>query len=162
MSLLNESLVSAAQAVIRHHLQTGTMVATAESCTGGLVAAALTSVAGSSAVLERGFVTYSNLAKSQMLGVAEHLIDSHGAVSDPVAKAMAEGALAHSAAQVAVSITGIAGPGGGTTEKPVGLVHFALARQGKPTTTHRQVFSGDRDQVRGAAGLYALNLLMSA
>lgn len=162
MSLLDKTLVDAAQAVVDAHLSAGTMVATAESCTGGLVAAALTSIAGSSAVVDRGFVTYSNQAKSEMLGVAEPLIATHGAVSAPVAMAMAEGALRHSHAQVAVSITGIAGPGGGGADKPVGLVHFALARQAGTSQTFHQVFPGDRDQVRRAACLYALNLLKGA
>jgi len=162
MSLLDKNLVAAAQAVITAHQQAGTMVATAESCTGGLVAAALTCIAGSSAVVDRGFVTYSNQAKSQMLGVAEPLIAEHGAVSSQVAQAMAEGALLHSAAQVAVSITGIAGPGGGSDDKPVGLVYFALAQQSRPSQTFREVFPGDRDQVRGGACLYALDLLKRA
>ncbi len=162
MSLLDMRLVNAAEQVVTLYRQNGNMVATAESCTGGLVAAALTSVSGSSAVIERGFVTYSNQAKTQMLGVAEELIDSHGAVSAPVAQAMAEGALIHSAAQVAVSITGIAGPGGGSADKPVGLVFFGLARQGLSAKTFRQVFPGDRDQVRTAACLYALDLLKTS
>jgi nicotinamide-nucleotide amidase len=105
------------------------MLTTAESCTGGMVAAALTAVAGSSAVYERGFVTYSNEAKTEILGVAPSLLEKHGAVSEPVARAMAEGAIAHSRADIAISVTGIAGPGGGTAEKPVGLVHFATARR---------------------------------
>ena len=103
------------------------MIATAESCTGGLIAGFLTDVPGSSAVLERGFVTYSNAAKTEMIGVPAGLIATHGAVSEDVARAMAEGALAHSQAHVAVAVTGIAGPGGGSADKPVGLVHFGLA-----------------------------------
>lgn len=162
MTLLDTTLVDAAQAVIDIHVSAGTMVATAESCTGGLVAAALTSIAGSSAVVDRGYVTYSNQAKSEMLGVAEPLIATHGAVSAPVAMAMAEGALSRSHAQVAVSITGIAGPGGGSADKPVGLVHFALARRDGASQAFRQIFPGDRDQVRRAACLYALNLLKAA
>ncbi|MCA1907662.1 MAG: CinA family protein [Magnetospirillum sp.] len=162
MTLFDKDLVAAAQAVIDAHVTAGTMVVTAESCTGGLVAAALTSIAGSSAVVDRGYVTYSNQAKSEMLGVDAHLIVTHGAVSAPVATAMAEGALRHSHAQVAVSITGIAGPGGGSADKPVGLVHFALARQTGASQTFHQVFPGDRDQVRRAACLYALNLLKVA
>lgn len=115
----------------------GLMIATAESCTGGLVAAALTDIAGSSAVVERGFVTYSNDAKSELLGVPKALIDEQGAVSEPVARSMAEGALARSPADLAVAVTGIAGPGGGTAAKPEGLVHFAIARRGRPTRHQR-------------------------
>ena len=111
------------------------MIATAESCTGGMIAAFLTDVPGSSAVLERGFVTYSNAAKTEMIGVPKALIAHQGAVSEAVARAMAEGALAASAADVAVAVTGIAGPGGGSKDKPVGLVHFALASSGD--TAHR-------------------------
>src|SRR5215470_6594765 len=105
-------------------------VATAESCTGGLVAGVLTEIAGSSDVLERGFVTYSNEAKMELLGVPEAMLAEHGAVSEPVARAMAEGALAHSHADIAVAVTGVAGPGGGSAAKPVGLVHIATARKG--------------------------------
>ena len=135
------------------------MLATAESCTGGLVAGALTDIPGSSHVVERGFVTYSNEAKNQMLGVPLDLIQSHGAVSEPVARAMAEGAVAHSGADVAVAITGVAGPGGGTAEKPVGLVHFATAETGGDTRVDQQVFGGDRTAVREQAVLHALSLL---
>lgn len=162
MTLLPPELVAAAQGVIERHRDGPTLVTTAESCTGGLVAAALTSVAGSSAVVERGFVTYSNQAKTDMLGVTETLIARHGAVSGEVAAAMAQGALRHSRAEIAVSITGIAGPGGGSPEKPVGLVHFALARRGHAPQTHHRVFAGDRDQVRLAAALFALTLLRDA
>ena len=135
------------------------MLATAESCTGGLVAGALTDIPGSSDVVERGFVTYSNEAKNQMLGVPMDLIEQYGAVSEPVARAMAEGAVAHSDADVAVAITGVAGPGGGTAEKPVGLVHFATAEAGGETIADRQVFDGDRTAVREQAVLHALSLL---
>lgn len=135
------------------------MLATAESCTGGLVAGALTDVPGSSDVVERGFVTYSNEAKNEMLGVPMDQIDSHGAVSEPVARAMAEGAVARSGADVAVAITGIAGPGGGTDEKPVGLVHFAIAEAGGATLADHQIFPGDRTSVREQAVVHALNLL---
>lgn len=159
MTLLPPTLLASAQAVITRHGQYHTLVATAESCTGGLVAAALTSIAGSSAVVERGFVTYSNQAKVDMLGVPMALIERHGAVSAEVAAAMAAGALAHSQAHMAVSITGIAGPGGASPGKPVGLVHFALARHDVPPLTHHRLFSGDRDAVRLAAALFALELL---
>jgi len=136
------------------------MIATAESCTGGMIAAALTAVAGSSAVFERGFVTYTNRAKAEMLGVPVRLIEEHGAVSELVARAMAEGALQHSAADLAVSVTGIAGPGGGTPTKPVGLVHLAVAFTGHATNHVRKVFDGDRDAVRLAAAARALAMIL--
>lgn len=137
----------------------GLLVATAESCTGGLVAGALTAIAGSSAVVERGFVTYSNEAKAEMLGVPMALIGEHGAVSEAVARAMAAGALAHSRAHLAVAVTGIAGPGGGGADKPVGLVHFAAARRDGTAIARRHVFAGDRDAVRAQSVLTALALL---
>jgi nicotinamide-nucleotide amidase len=136
-------------------------VATAESCTGGMIAAALTDIAGSSDVVERGFVTYANEAKTQMLGVDKALLDGHGAVSAEVARAMAEGALKNSPADLTVAVTGIAGPGGGTAEKPVGLVHFACARKGKPTTQARHIFPGDRRQVREQTVVVALRMLLA-
>ena len=138
----------------------GLMLTTAESCTGGLVAAALTAVPGSSTVFERGFVTYSNTAKEELLGVPEDLISEHGAVSEQVARAMAEGALAHSRADISVSVTGIAGPSGGTKEKPVGLVHFASAARDGETIAAKMLF-GDigRDRVRFQSVLTALGLL---
>lgn len=136
------------------------MLTTAESCTGGLVAAALTAVAGSSAAYERGFVTYSNEAKTEILGVPKSTIDKHGAVSEPVARAMAEGAIAHSRADIAVSITGIAGPDGGSEDKPVGLVHFATARRGGQTQAEKRIFAGDRDAIRLAAVAAALRLIV--
>ena len=138
----------------------GVMAATAESCTGGLIAGALTGIAGSSDVVDRGFVTYSNAAKTGMLGVAAALIEREGAVSSPVAAAMAEGALARSEAGVAVAVTGVAGPGGGSAEKPVGTVWFGLAAAGAATRTERVVFPGDRGAVRRATVLHALGLLM--
>ena len=135
------------------------MLTTAESCTGGLVAGALTGVAGSSAVVDRGFVTYSNEAKAQMLEVPAALIGVHGAVSEPVARAMAEGALQRSQAQVAVAVTGIAGPGGGSADKPVGLVHFAAA--GPDGVVHHAARFGDigREGVRLASVEQALHML---
>ncbi len=135
-------------------------IATAESCTGGLVAGALTEIAGSSDVVERGFVTYANAAKTDMIGVPAGMIGAHGAVSEEVACAMAEGVLAHAPVDLAVAITGIAGPGGGTPSKPVGLVHFACARRGRATAHERHVFSGDRSAVRRAAVRVALALLL--
>ncbi|WP_343712279.1 CinA family protein [Inquilinus sp.] len=139
----------------------GLMLATAESCTGGLVAAALTAIAGSSDVVERGFVTYSNAAKSELLGVPAPLIADKGAVSAEVAAAMAEGAVARARVGLAVSITGIAGPGGATPGKPVGLVHFGLARPGTATRTEQRVFAGDRAAVRAQALHLALELLLA-
>jgi nicotinamide-nucleotide amidase len=138
----------------------GLMVATAESCTGGLVAGVLTEIAGSSAVFERGFVTYSNEAKTEILAVPRDLIESHGAVSEEVAKSMAIGAIAASRADLAVSITGIAGPGGGSTDKPVGLVHFGAMRRGAKII-HREMRFGEigRHQVRLESVGVALGLL---
>ena len=142
----------------------GLKLATAESCTGGLVAALLTEIAGSSDVVERGFVTYSNAAKHELLGVPEAMLAAHGAVSEAVARAMAEGALAHSRADVAVSITGVAGPGGGSAEKPVGLVHFGAARRGDRNVLHRECRFGDigRGGVRLASLRVALQLISRA
>ena len=138
----------------------GLKVTTAESCTGGMIAAALTDVAGSSDVFERGFVTYSNEAKAELLQVAPGLIESDGAVSERVARAMAEGALANSRADVAVAVTGVAGPGGGSDDKPVGLVHIACARTHEPTTHNRCLFSdADRQGVRSRTVSAALDLI---
>jgi nicotinamide-nucleotide amidase len=148
------------RAVLDAFQAAGKMLATADSCTGGMVAAALTDIAGSSAVVERGFVTYSNRAKAQLLGIDPAVIEASGAVSTEVAAAMARGALAQSAAHVAVAITGIAGPGGGSASKPVGLVWFGLAVEGKPTTTEHIIFKGDRAAVRAQATEKALTLLL--
>ncbi len=138
----------------------GLMVATAESCTGGMVAAALTDIAGSSAMVERGFVTYSNMAKRQMLGVRADMLEAHGAVSEEVAREMAEGALDHSEADVAVSITGIAGPGG-SEHKPEGRVCFGLARVGRVTHVETVEFGAlGRAEVRARARDHALSLLV--
>ena len=140
----------------------GDLIATAESCTGGLVAAALTAIPGASDVFERGFVTYSNAAKSEMLGVPFWLIERHGAVSEDVARAMAGGALTHSQASLAVSVTGIAGPDGGTPDKPVGLVYFAAGRRDGPICDERMEF-GDvgREEIRRLSVERALRLLRS-
>jgi nicotinamide-nucleotide amidase len=137
----------------------GLMVATAESCTGGLVAGALTDIPGSSDVVERGFVTYTNAAKREMLGVSATTLEAHGAVSEPVAREMAEGALAHSHAALAVAVTGIAGPGG-SEFKPEGRVCFGLARTGRPTLTETVEFGAiGRANVRRESVLNALTLL---
>lgn len=138
------------------------LVTTAESCTGGMVAAAITDIAGSSAVFDRGFVTYSNQAKTQMLGVPEKLIMAHGAVSEAVAKAMAQGALKNSSATLAVSITGIAGPTGGSETKPVGLVHFACATKRGKEWHEKKIFDGDRAAIRWAARDHAIQMLGKA
>lgn len=152
-----------AAALLEAYRAKGLKIATAESCTGGLVAALLTEISGSSAVVERGFVTYSNEAKTESIGVPADLVAAHGAVSEPVARAMAEGALAHSRADVAVGITGVAGPTGGTVAKPVGLVHFGLARRGSETV-HLERRYGDlgRENVRRRAVEDALLLLEQA
>jgi nicotinamide-nucleotide amidase len=155
-----DDIEALARRVVAEAAAGGVMIATAESCTGGLVAAALTHVAGSSAVVERGFVTYSNEAKSALVAVPAALIAAHGAVSEPVARAMAEGAVANSRAAVSVAITGIAGPGGGSADKPVGLVHFAAA--GPAGVIHVEKRFGDigREQVRLASVGVALELLL--
>ncbi|MEM5399545.1 CinA family protein [Paraburkholderia sp. EG287A] len=136
------------------------MLATAESCTGGMVATAITDISGSSVWFERGFVTYSNQAKTEMIGVPPELIDKHGAVSEPVARAMAEGALSNSRAQVSLSITGVAGPGGGTPEKPVGMVSFGWSNR-LHTSVETLVFKGDREQIRVQAAAHALRGLLA-
>ena len=155
------TLCELARTVIERAISTGAMVTTAESCTGGMVAAALTDIAGASAVLDRSLVTYSNAAKIDLLGVPDAILQAHGAVSQQTAAAMALGALqAAPDARIAIAITGIAGPGGGTADKPVGLVWFGLAlRDGEAVTTHH-VFPGDRATVRHAATAAALGMLM--
>ena len=137
----------------------GWHLATAESCTGGLVAAALTAIAGSSDVVERGFVTYSNAAKTALLGVPAETIAAHGAVSAQTAAAMAKGAVARAPVDLAVAITGVAGPGGGTPQKPVGLVYLGLARKDGAARIERRIFPGDRAEIRQAALVLALELL---
>lgn len=136
------------------------MLVTAESCTGGMVAAAITDISGSSGWFERGFVTYSNQAKTEMIGVPAELIEKHGAVSEPVARAMAEGALRNSRAQVSLAITGVAGPGGGTPEKPVGMVSFGWSNR-LHTSVETLVFKGDREQIRVQAAAHALRGLLA-
>ncbi|MEQ8449808.1 MAG: CinA family protein [Nitratireductor sp.] len=151
-----------AEAVLAACKRRGLMLATAESCTGGMIASALTDIAGSSAVVDRGFVTYSNEAKMEMLGVTAGTLAAHGAVSAETARAMAAGALARSRAGLAVSVTGVAGPGGGSAEKPVGLVWFGVAEKGRETETHRKIFAGqDRDAVRQNTVRTALELILA-
>lgn len=142
-------------------LASGIQMACAESCTGGLLAKLCTDQPGSSAWFDRAYVTYSNSAKIQMLGVAAGLLEQYGAVSEQVAQAMVEGVVNSSDAQVAVSITGIAGPGGGTPEKPVGTVCFAFAIPGNNTTTTRMSFAGNREQVRMQSVVFVLDQLLA-
>ena len=164
-SLLPDAIIALANNVVRENQALGRKIALAESCTGGLVSAAITEIPGSSAVLEYGFVTYANEAKMDLLNVGANLIETFGAVSLAVAGAMAQGALAKSGADVAVAISGVAGPGGGTEEKPVGTVVFALAHKGdkaEDVVTERKNFGTDksRAEIRMAATLYALELLL--
>jgi nicotinamide-nucleotide amidase len=140
--MFDTALLARAEKLLAEARARGLRIATAESCTGGLVAGLLTQIAGSSDVFERGFVTYSNKAKQELLGVPGAMIRQHGAVSEPVARAMAEGAIRNSAAELAIAITGVAGPGGGSDEKPVGLVHIAAARAGA-ANLHRECRFGD-------------------
>lgn len=160
--MFSDELLTRAAALLERCRAGNETIATAESCTGGLIAGLLTEVAGSSDVFDRAFVVYSNAAKSAMLGVPESLLAAHGAVSEPVARAMAEGALARSAASLTVAVTGIAGPGGGLPGKPVGLVHFARASRTAPTSAERRVFPGGRRAVRLDATAVAIGLLGSA
>jgi nicotinamide-nucleotide amidase len=160
--MFSNELLEKARRVLDGFRGAGLRAATAESCTGGLIAACLTEIAGSSDVVDRGFVTYSNEAKTEMLGVPEEMLKAHGAVSPEVARSMAEGAIAHSRADVAVSVTGIAGPGGGSADKPVGLVYFGLARRGGETKVERHVLGGDRAEIRMATVDRALSMLAEA
>src|SRR3954471_11038588 len=161
-AMLPAATLTEAEALLAACRVKGIMLATAESCTGGLIAAALTAIAGSSDVVDRGFVTYSNEAKNEMIGVPMPLIEAHGAVSLAVAAAMADGALARSRAAVAVAVTGVAGPGGGSADKPVGLVCFGLARTGQKVMTDRQVFPGDRAAIRAATVDHAFKMIRAA
>lgn len=160
--MLTQDVLDDAAALLDACRARGVLLAMAESCTGGLIAAALTAIAGSSDVVDRGFVTYSNEAKTELVGVPEELIAAHGAVSEKVARAMAEGAVARSRAAIAVAVTGVAGPGGGSAAKPVGLVWFGLARRGGPTIAESHVFPGDRAAVRQATVVRALALIRAA
>ena len=157
--MFSETIRALASDVLQAARDAKAHIATAESCTGGLIAGALTEIAGSSDVVDRGFVTYSNQAKCDLLGVPMDLIMAHGAVSEEVARAMAEGALTRAKVEIAVAVTGIAGPGGGTATKPVGLVHLACARAGGVTLHERRVFPGDRSAVRIATVETALRLI---
>jgi nicotinamide-nucleotide amidase len=159
--MFDHEMRDAAERVLHACRKRRLKVVTAESCTGGLVAATLTAIAGSSDVVDRAFVTYANEAKREMLGVSWDALMGHGAVSDPVARAMAAGALARSGADLAVSVTGVAGPAGGTEEKPVGLVYLAAVRTGYEPIAERHVFPGDRDMIRRVSVLTALAMLAS-
>lgn len=157
--MFSSEILDEAKIVIERCTAAELRLATAESCTGGLVSGALTAVPGASAVFERGFVTYANAAKSAMLGVAPALIAAHGAVSEAVARAMAEGGRERAGVDLAVAVTGVAGPGGGSAEKPVGLVHMAAARRGRKTVHERHVYAGDRAAIRRQSVADALRLL---
>ncbi|MDR3438286.1 CinA family protein [Telmatospirillum sp.] len=161
MQCLSIDLTAKALQVLDLCAATTTSLTVAESCTGGLVGASLTAIPGSSAWIDRGFITYSNQAKIDLLGVDASLIERFGVVSEDVARAMAEGALDRSAATASVAITGIAGPTGGSPDKPVGLVHIAAAHRNRVTLHQRLLLKGDRDEVRHAAALAAMDLLMS-
>ncbi|MCT7665569.1 CinA family protein [Shinella kummerowiae] len=156
-----KDIEDAAHAIVAEFTQKQLLIATAESCTAGLIAGAITEIAGSSVVFDRGFVTYSNEAKREMIGVANATLKAHGAVSRPTALEMAQGAIGNSGANISIAVTGIAGPGGGTEEKPVGLVHLAAARTGYETL-HREMRYGDigRSAVRLATVRTALEMLI--
>ena len=157
---MSTSIYETAETLLQQSKDAGITIATAESCTGGLIAAALTSVSGASLVLECGFVTYSNESKTEMLGVPADLIAGKGAVSAEVAKAMAEGALERSKADIVVAVTGIAGPDGGSAEKPVGLVHLAAARRGGARLHEEKRFGNiGRNEVRTEAAAEALDMI---
>lgn len=162
MSLFPPDIISTAEAIIRDFTAAGLMLSTAESCTGGLIAGALTEISGSSAVVDRGFVTYTNTAKIEMLGVHPETLLRFGAVSEETARQMVHGALFRSRADIAVAVTGIAGPGGGTAEKPVGLVHLA-AKSRSGAFVHRKMLYGDigRSEVRLATVRTALEMIVS-
>ncbi|MBB4525185.1 UNVERIFIED_ORG: nicotinamide-nucleotide amidase [Rhizobium sophorae] len=162
MSLFPQDIISMAEAIIRDFTAAGLMLSTAESCTGGLIAGALTEISGSSAVVDRGFVTYTNTAKMEMLGVQAETLLRFGAVSEETAQQMVHGALFRSRAEIAVAVTGIAGPGGGSAEKPVGLVHLA-AKSRAGALIHRKMLYGDigRSEVRLATIRTALELVRS-
>ena len=157
--MFDRETVALSEAALAACRARGWRVATAESCTGGLVAAALTAIAGSSDVVERGLVTYSNRAKQELLGVPPETIAAHGAISAETAAAMAQGAVVRAGVDLAVSTTGVAGPGGGTAQKPAGLVYLAVARKNGAARVERRVFAGDRAAVRRGALALALELL---
>ena len=161
--MFDQDMCVQSEALLQSLRAAGLLLATAESCTGGLIAGLLTEIAGSSDVVDRGFVTYSNEAKNECLGVPMALIEEHGAVSEEVARAMAKGAVHRSRAAIAVAVTGVAGPGGGTKDKPVGLVHIAVARKGGETV-HKRLQLGEigRSNVRIETVKAALTLVAEA
>ena len=161
MSLFAPGLVAKANAILDACRKHGATLATVESCTGGLLSAMLTELPGSSTMFTHGFIVYANAAKTQMVGVDPLLIRQHGAVSEPVARAMAEGALKASSAQLAIAITGIAGPKTDDSLKPVGTVHFACAMKGKPTLHQHKIFAGERSEIRLAAVDQALDIILA-
>jgi nicotinamide-nucleotide amidase len=160
-AVFDRETLSLAETVLALCRARGWHVATAESCTGGLVVSALTAIAGSSDVVDRGFVTYSNAAKMELLGVPAATLEAHGAVSAETAAAMALGAVSRAGVDLALSVTGVAGPGGGSTQKPVGLIYFGVARRDGVCKTEHRIFAGDRTQVRDAALKLALQLLQA-
>mgnify|MGYP006420785575 CR=1 FL=1 len=160
--MLPESVVQPARGVLEGCRARGWTLATAESCTGGLISAALTAIPGSSAVVERGFMTYTNAAKAQILGVPQATLDAAGAVSREVSEAMVRGLLKQAPVDIAVSVTGVAGPGGGTPDKPVGLVYIGVATRSGTVDVARHDFRGDRDAVREASVRAALEMLGTA
>ena len=163
MSHARQDITQLAENIIDKARQKAVMIALAESCTGGLIAAALTDISGSSAVLDRGFATYSNQAKIDVLGVSNGTLAQHGAVSEQTARAMVEGTLiAAPMADLALSVTGVAGPGGGGQDKPVGLVHFACQRRASPQIHAKHIFNGDRNMVRQQAVHKALMMIEDA
>jgi nicotinamide-nucleotide amidase len=157
--MFTETILHLAEQVLENCRASGLHLVTAESCTGGLIAGCLTSVAGSSDVVDRGFVTYTNEAKQQMLGVPAILFDTVGAVSEDVACAMAKGAIINSDSDISISVTGVAGPGGGSNDKPVGLVHMAVGLKSGQTSHERHVFQGNRTAVRMATVKHSLLLI---
>ncbi|HTC12065.1 MAG TPA: CinA family protein [Acetobacteraceae bacterium] len=157
--MISDAVLEEAAALLAGCRARGWMLATAESCTGGLIAATLTAVPGASDVVDRGFVIYSNDAKMELLGVQQTMLAAHGAISEPVVCAMAEGALTRSRATITVAVTGLAGPGGGSVEKPVGLVWFGLAQRGHEVHSENVVFPGDRTAIRAAAVTHAFRLI---
>ncbi|MDE3059554.1 MAG: CinA family protein [Pseudomonadota bacterium] len=160
--MFSEALRKQAAELLDSCRRKGWKIASAESCTGGLIAALLTEIPGSSDVFERGFVTYSNTSKTEMLGVDAGLITKHGAVSEEIAAAMAQGAQTQAKVNLAVAVTGIAGPGGGAAQKPVGLVYVALAARGDGVTVERCLFSGGRSEIRIASVAKAVEMLLSS
>ena len=162
MNVTTSGINAHARAIITTAQDQGVMISLAESCTGGMVAASLTDIAGSSVVFDRGFVTYSNEAKMDMLGVSHETLATHGAVSSETAIEMVTGVLKQAPkSSLAISITGIAGPGGGSAEKPVGLVYFGIKTQDKTAQSVEQIFDGDRASIRNQALYFALDLILN-